>query len=207
MQTKIRALNQAGSEVDLRASEAGILTVMDHRVVWTAKGYGFQAQATAAIAALVVRPTTTAEATLFNNESGGGKHYFIERAMVHQLVSGAAQNFFQLWLCVHPVGMTAPTNDITVRNRTNGAAAGGSLSIFDNGATVVDDGWFPWGEAGETEEAGILPGGGICAEVGGRIVLPPQAGLSAAIVAGDVNTDCTIGFHWFEVPESELAVA
>jgi len=207
MQTVIKAYNQAGDEVGVKATEGGILVVMSQKVLWTAKGYGYQAMSTAGIAALVVRPSDTAEFTLFNDESGGGKHYVIERVMVHQLVSGAAQNFFQLWLCSHPVGMTKPTNDITVRNSTSGKAAGGSLAIVDVGATVVDNGWFPWGVAGETEEAGVLPGGGICADIDGRIIVPPQGGLSAAILSGDVNTDCTIGMHWYEVPESELAVA
>ena len=207
MQTKIRGVNQAGNEQDVRVTENGLIVTVTAQILWTAKGYGFQAMSTTGIAALVVRPSVTAEFTLFNNESGGGKHYVIERVMAHQLVSGAAQNFFQLWLCSHPTGMTAPTNDITVRNRTNGTAAGGSVSIVDVGATVVDDGWFPWGVAGETEEAGVLPGGGICADISGRIIVPPQGGISAAILAGDVNTDCTIGMHWFEVPEGELTVA
>ena len=115
MQTKVRAVNQAGTEVDLKATEGGILVNLPAAVLWTAKGYGYQAMSTSAIAALVVRPTTTAEFTLFNNESGGGKHYVIERFMVHQLVSKAAEAFFGLWVCSHPVGMTAPTIDTYLR--------------------------------------------------------------------------------------------
>ena len=207
MQTKIKGLNQSGAEQDVRVTDDGIVVTMTASQLWTAKGYGTQAMATAAIAGLVVRPTTTAAATLFNNESGAGKHLVLDRVMVHQLVSGAAETRFGLWLCSHPTGMAAPTNDITVRNHTSGGAAGGSNSIFDNGATVVDDGWFPWDDSVSGEPTGVLPGGQISAAIGGKIIVPPQGGLSAHIVASSVNEDFTIGFHWYEVPEGELAVA
>ena len=200
-------LDQAGTERKVRVTEGGVLITTTEKRLWTAKGYGYQAMATAAIAALVVRPTTVAAATLFNNESGGGKHYVIERVMTHQLVSTAAQARFGIWLCTHPVGMTPPTNDITVRNNTSGKGAGGSVSVFDNGATVADDGWFPWGNSVDVEPTGVLPGAQISAEVDGMIIIPPQAGLSAHIVASLVGDTFTIGFHWFEVPESELNVA
>ena len=191
-----------GGSVTLKATEGGILAVIDRSVLWTARGYGFQTMATTAIAGLVVRPGTTAAATLRNNSSN--KLLVIERAMVHQLVSGAAQSRYGLWLCSHPEGMAAVTNDITVRNSTNGGAAGGSETSFDNGATVVDDGWFPWGTWGDVEPTGVLPGSQLDVLIGGRIIVPPTGGLSAHIVASSVNEDFTIGFHWFEIPVSEL---
>lgn len=88
MKSQIRALNQAGDEVSARSTEGGILYTAPIFLLWTAKGYGKQARNTAAVAALVDEPTTTALATLFNNESGGGKHYVIERAIAYQDVSG-----------------------------------------------------------------------------------------------------------------------
>ena len=191
-----------GDAVTIKTSEGGILANMPYSVLWTAKGYGYQAMATSAIAGLVVRPSTTAAATLRNNSSN--KLLVIERAMVHQLVSGAAQSMFGLWLCSHPVGMATVTNDITVRNSTNGGAAGGSETSFDNGATVTDDGWFPWGTWGEVEATGVLPGCQLDVFVGGRIIVPPTGAISAHVVAGTVNEDFTIGFHWYEVPVSEL---
>ena len=203
MQTKIRAMkSSANVEVDAQASDGGVLVVMDAKVIWTAKGYGRQAMATSAIAGLVVRPTTTAAVTLYNN---GSDNFVIERVMVHQLVSGAAASFAGVWLCVHPVGMTAPTNDITIRNSTRGKTAG-TTGIFDNGATVVDDGWFPWGDSVQVEFTGILPGSQISAEVGGRIIIPPTAAISAQVVSSSVDEDFTMGFHWFEVPISELVM-
>lgn len=207
MQTQVKGKNQAGVETDIRVTEYGLQIVMPHTVLWTAKGYGKQSMATAAITALVVRPGTTAAFTLFNNESGGGNHYYLDRAMVHQLVSGSAQARFGLWLVSHPVGMTAPTNDISVRNSTSGQAAGGSLAICDNGATVVDDGWFPWGDSVDVEPTGVLPGSQLGVPIDGKIIIPPQGAVSAHIVSSTANEDFTIGFHWFEVPEGELTVA
>jgi hypothetical protein len=202
MTAKMRAIKEVdGDEVDVKATERGMLHNLPYKVVWTAKGYGWQAMATSAIAALVVRPSTTAAATLFNNSTD--KNYVIERVMTHQLVSAAAESRFGIWLCVHPVGMTAPTNDITVRNNTRGLTAG-TEGIFDNGATVVDDGWFPWGESRDVEPTGVLPGAQVCAEINGRIILPPTSAISAHIVASSVNEDFTIGFHWFAVPISEF---
>lgn len=204
METKIKAVNSAGTEVNLRASEGGILASLPYGVLWTAKGYGREAMATSAVAALVVRPTTVAIATLHNN-SGSGKVLVIERAFGHNLV-GTANSVYSIWLCVHPVGMAAPTNDITVRNSTHGAAAGNSSTRFDNGATVIDDGWFPWGGSEHTVTI-TTPGGVIYAEVGGRIVIPETAGISLSVVADVTGATFTCGFHWFEVPATELAVA
>ena len=203
--TEIKALNEAGNTVAVKATAGGILHNLPYNVVWTAKGYGYEAMATAAVASLVVRPSTLSMATLFNNESGGGKSYVIERAFAHNLVA-AAQCVSTLWLCVHPVGMTAPTNDITVRNNTGGKAAGGSLAMFDIAAAVVADGWFPWGQDSTTVTV-TTPGGVLEANVAGRIVVPPQAAISIQVVSSvNTSTFCS-GFHWFEVPAKELATA
>jgi hypothetical protein len=204
MQTLIQVKDPSGQDVDVHAFKNGMLWTVPYQVVWTAKGYGYQAMATAAVAALVVRPTTVAMATLYNNNAAGGKHLVIERAFAHNLVAVANSNF-GLWLCVHPEGMTKPTNDITVRNSLNGKAAGGSNTIFDNGATVVDDGWFLWGDAGTTITV-TTPGGHLNAEVGGRIHIPPTAALSIQVVAITTSATFCPGFHYYEVPASELGV-
>jgi hypothetical protein len=201
MQTQIKGINGAGVEVGLKATEGGILLSASAQMIWTAKGYGKQAMATAAVAALVVRPTTTAMATLFNNSSN--KNFVIDRVFAHNLVA-AAQCDYGLWLCVHPAGMTAPTNDITVRNRTNGAA-GDTEGAFDNGATVVDNGWFPWGESGTTVTV-TTPGRQLMAEVAGRIILPPTAALSIQVVASVNTATFCAGVHWYAVPETELVL-
>jgi len=191
-----------GNKVSIKATKNGDLYVaqgLPSGAVLTAKGVGYQAQATAAIAALVVRPSIAAAFTLWNGEAAGGKSYVIERVMCHQLVSTAAQARFGIWLCSHPVGMTAVTADITAIKSTRCISSYGGNARLDNGATVVDDGWFPWGDSVDVEPTGVLPGAQRSAEIGGRIIVPPTAGLSAHVVASLVGDTFTLGFHWYEV--------
>ena len=162
----------------------------------TRQGQGWSAMSTAAIAALVVRPTTVANATLWNNHADGGKSLVIDRAFAHNLV-GVANSGFGIWLCVHKRGMVAPTNDITVRNGNTGKPSG-SLTYFDNGATVVDDGWFPWGNSIRTVTV-TVPGGQVEVEVAGRLIVPPQQAISLQVVADTTAATFTAGFMWYEV--------
>jgi hypothetical protein len=201
MQTQIKALNSAGAEVSLKASEAGNLITQDVRMKWTAKGYGWSAMATAAVAAVVVRPSTTAQVTLYNNSTN--KNYVIDRAFSHNLVA-AAQCVATLWLCVHPIGMTAPTNDITVRNSSSGLTAGAE-GIVDVAATVVADGWFPWGNA-DTVVTVTTPGGMLMADIAGRLIVPPTAAISLSVVASVNTATFCGGFNWFAVPQSEYTL-
>ena len=188
-------------DVNAKGTEGGILITIEQRVVWTAKGYGFQAMATAAVASLVVRPTTVAIATLRNQSSN--KLLVIDEAFAHNLV-GVANSAFSLWLCSHPAGMGTITNDITVRNSMNGRDAGGSSTHFDNGATVLDDGWFPWGLSDHTVTI-TQPGGVAIAPVNGRIIVPPTGGISLSCVASTTGVTVTAGFRWYEIPASELS--
>ena len=164
----------------------------------TRLGGGWQAMATAAVAALVVRPSTLAMATLHNNEPDNGKSLIMDAAFAHNLV-GTANGVYSIWLCVHPVGMAAPTNDISVRNSLSGrsAGSGAARTIFDNGATVVDDGWFPWGGSEHTVTV-TTPGGVVQAPIEGKILIPPKAGISMQIVADVVGATFTAGFRWYE---------
>jgi len=164
----------------------------------TRGGGGWQAMSTAAVAALVVRPTTTAMATLHNNEPEGGRSLIMDAAFIHNLV-GVAGSSYGIWLCVHPVGMAAPTNDITVRNSLSGRAAnnGSATTLFDNGATVADNGWFPWGDSGHAVTV-TVPGGQQTAPINGRIIIPPKAGISLHVVADTTGATFTSGFRWYE---------
>lgn len=192
----------SGEEVDIRATRGGSLHIaqmLPSGALLTALGGSYQVMSVTAVAALVVRPDTTAAFTLFNDESGGGKSYIVERAMAFNLVSTGAQTFAGIWLCVHPVGMTKPTADITAIKSLSGKSGYAGSAVLDTGATVIDDGWFPWGVSSEAEEAGVLPGGVMCADIRGRIIIPPQGGLSLHIVSGLVGDTFTHGFHWHEV--------
>lgn len=191
-----------GNKVAIKASKEGDLHVaqsLPYGTVLTAKGQGYQAMSVSSVNALIVRPGVTAAFTLWNGESGGGKSYIIERIMAFHLLSTAAQTFASVWACVHPVGMSAVVADITAIKSTRGKANYGGNARLDIGATVVDDGWFPWGVSSEAEEAGVLPGGVMCPQIGGRMVIPPTAGVSMQVVSGVVGDKFTHGFHWYEV--------
>ena len=191
----------SGDDTYVACSAEGSLITVDQRMIWTAKGYGYQAMATSAVASLIVRPTTTAIATLFNNTSS--KNFVIDRVFAHNLVS-IADGQFGIWLCVHPIGMTAPANDITVRNSTNGSGTN-TEGLFDNAATVVDNGWFPWGE-NSTSVTVTVPGSLAQALVDGRIIIPPTSALSVSVVGQTAAVTTCVGIHWYSVPETEFSV-
>ena len=192
----------SGDDVGLQGDQHGNLMVaqgLPAGAILTAEGGGFQAMTTAAVAALVVRPSTTALFTLWNGEAAGGKSYIIDRAFGFNLVSTAAQTFAGLWLCSHVrVDVSGKAEEITAINSTQGRSGYGGEARLEVDGTVVDDGWFPWGVASESEEAGVLPGGVIVAPVNGRIIVPPQGGVSAHVVSGLVGDTFTVGFHWYE---------
>jgi len=205
MQTKIRGINQAGSEVDLEASEGGFLGTIPHNVLWTAKGYSRTAMSTTAVAGLVVRPTTTALVSLYN--IGTSNNLVIERAFAHELIS-AAVTTAGLWLCVHPVGtiVAGAANDIAQRGNLSGRAVGDD-GYFDIDDTVAAGDWVPWSENYGYVLTVTTPSVVLMANVNGRIIIPPTAGVSLQVVASVNTATFTAGFHWFSVPATELAVA
>jgi len=190
-----------GDMVNVQADEKGNIYTADIARSWTAKGYGWQAMATTAIVALIVRPTTVAAATFYNNTS---KNFVIDRVFGFNLIS-IANGQFGIWLCVHPIGMTAPTNDMTVRNSLSGLVAG-TEGIFDSAATVNDNGWFPWGISNYSVTA-TVPGTLVEAEVGGRIIIPPTAGISMQSVGQTAVVTVAFGLTYYSVPVSEFARA
>lgn len=166
--------------------------------VLSKEGNGWQVMATAAVAALIVRPSTVALGTLWNGESDGGKSYIIDRIFAQQLVSAAAAARWGIWACLHPIGMTAPTADITAIKSMAGKTSYGGAARFDIGATVVDNGWFPWGDSKDVEATGTLGGSQSCPLIDGRLIVPPSAGLSIHIVASSVDVDFCAGVSWYE---------
>ena len=199
---RIQGLNSSGDEISLKASDGGILHNLPYQVVWTAMGYSWEAMNTSAIASLIVRPSTLSQITLYNNS--GSKNFVIERAFAHNLISIATCSF-GIWLCVHPTGMTAPTgNDITIRNSLSGLAAGAE-GLVDIAESVANNGWFPWGNSRQQAVASV-PGAQAEAQIGGRIIIPPTAGISMQIVANTAIVTCTVGLHWFAIPNKELSV-
>lgn len=162
---------------------------------------GWQVMNTSALAALVVRPSTTANLTLYNNNTAASNICFvIDRIFAFNLVSTAAQARSGMWHCVHPTGMTAPTADITAIKSMSGlATAYSGGAIVDTGATVVDDGWFPCGNWSDVEPTGVLPGAIMEYQPQGRLVIPPTAAVSVQVVSSVVGNTFTAGFAWWEL--------
>lgn len=196
-----RYLGGSGEEVYQKGDRYGnayIAQALPSYAVLSKEGNGWQVMATAAVAALVVRPSTVALGTLWNGEADGGKSYIIDRIFAQQLVSAAAASRWGIWACVHPIGMAAPTADITAIKSMAGKTSYGGTARFDVDATVVDDGWFPWGDSKDVEATGALGGAQSCPLIEGRIILPPSAGLSIHIVASSVDEDFCVGVSWYE---------
>ena len=197
----VRGGGSNGNQRRLEANEKGEQLVAQGLPAYTEltrKGGGWSAMNTSALAGLVVRPSTVANFTLFNdNPLGSDVCFIIDRAFCFNLVSTAAQGFFGLWLCVHPPGLVSPTNDITARASHVGKKnTNASNAICDTAMTVIDDGWFPWGIPGQVEATGVLPGGVVDVRVEGRIIVPPQCGVSTQVVASVTGNTFTSGFSW-----------
>ena len=161
-------------------------------VVWSAMN-------TTAIAALVVRPSTAANFTLFNNEPEGGLTYIVLRAFAFNLVTTAAEARSGLWLCAHPRGLVSPTNDITARASHSCKANYGGRAICDTGMVVTDNGWQPYGQTTDVEPTGVLPGAVLTVELRGMILVPPQTGVSTQVVSSVVGNTFTSGITWAEL--------
>jgi len=168
----------------------------------TRRGFGFQAMAVAAVAGLVVRPSTTAMFTLFNGEStAGGKSYIIDRIFTHCLVSVAAQGRFLLYACIHPQGMTKPTSELAASATNMTGLSGRTYSgngVLNLALACVDNGWFPVSSSTDYELTGILPGAGLVANIEGRLIVPPQGGISLQVVTSANTATFCSGLSWYE---------
>ncbi len=203
MESKIRAVRDGGSGelVTIKSTRYGAALTSQHLppgAVQTAKGESWQIMTTAAVSGLVARPSTTAHFTLYNGEAPGGKSYIIERIYAHALVSAAVKEFFHLWACIHHVGTTAFAAQVTAFASNSGVGNYGGNAIAEEDASVHADGWFPWGPSCEVEVTGVLPGSIVCAEINGRLIVPPTAAISIAPVCSTTAPDFVVGFQWYE---------
>ena len=165
--------------------------------------------ATAALAALVVRPTVTAGISLWNPADPGGKDIVPDRLFTFNLVSAAAQSFFSLWACIHLVS-TKMTNEISaLRGTGDGREPNQGSPMVEIEATILDDGWFPVGPSGETEEVGVLPGGviewdNIMPNGNPRLIVPPQHAISLHVVSSVVTDTFTSGLSYWNTMRRKL---
>ena len=160
------------------------------------KGSAWATMSTAAVAGLVVRPGTIAAFEIFNNYSAGDKCLIIDRLFFFNLVSTNVVEGFSGWAQVTAAKAAVTSGSFTVRG-ASGKAYGGPV-IAAASTTVIDSGWFPWGNAYQKGAGGVVPFGAIVAEVGGRLIVPPQSSLCLHVVASLVGQTFTQGASWFE---------
>lgn len=167
----------------------------------------WSAMNTSALAALVVRPSTTANFTIFNPTTSLYT-LVIDRIFAFNLVSTAAQARSGMWYCVHRPGLVSPTNDITARGTGVGATGTPSPAgvVGDTAMTVIDDGWFPCGNWSDVEPTGVLPGAIMEYKFEGRVLVPPGCGISSQVVSSVVGNTFTSGFAWWEVPTTKVPI-
>ena len=187
-------------QTQLHANQKGELLVAGGLPPYTEavrKASAWATMSTSAVAGLVVRPSTTAAFEIFNNYSYGGKSLIIDRLFWFNLVSAQVAQGFTGWAAVTAAKAAVTSGSFTVRG-ASGKAYGGPV-IAAASTTVLDSGWFPWA-VGSTKaiEATVTPNGGAVAEVGGRLIVPPQCSLCLHAVAQTTASTFTQGASWFE---------
>ncbi len=163
------------------------------------RGAGYQTMQTSATAALVVRPSTVTGLELWNGNSAGGASLVIDRLFSQNLVTSTTGlgGGAQIWAMVTAAKAAPSTASLVVVSNTGKAYSGAVVNAV--GTTVVANGWFPWGLARMRESAGsVVPGGGLIADVAGRLIVPPQCSLCVTVVSGYVADTFCSGASWFE---------
>jgi len=162
----------------------------------TRQGKRWATMSTAAVAGLVVRPTTTAAYEIFNGYSAGGKSLIIDRIFSFNLVSTNVIESFSQWAQVTTTKAAVTSGSFVVRG-ASGKAYGGPV-IAAASTTVIDSGWFPWGTGFTKGAGGVVPHGVIDTNVDGRLIVPPQCSLCLHVVSSLVGQTFTQGASWIE---------
>lgn len=186
-------------QVQLKGNEKGELLVAGGLPPYTEavrKKSSWATMSTSAVAGLVVRPTTTAAFEIFNGYAYGGKSLVIDRLFWFNLVSTNVIESFSGWAAVTAAKAAVTSGSFVVRG-ASGSAYGGPV-ICAASTTVIDSGWFPWGNAFSKGAGGVVPHGAISAEVNGRLIVPPQCSLCLHVVSSLVGQTFTQGASWFE---------
>jgi hypothetical protein len=161
------------------------------------RGTGWATMSTAAVAALVVRPSTTAAFEIFNGYPGGGKSLIIDRVFFFNLVSTNAIEGFSGWAMVTTAKAAVTTGAFAVTSAYGNKNYAGPV-IAAASTTVVANGWYPWGNAYQKGAGGVVPFGAISADVQGLLIVPPQCSLCLHVVASLVGDTFTQGASWYE---------
>ena len=162
----------------------------------TRRGSRWATMSTAAVAGLVVRPSTIAAFEIFNGYSAGGKSLIIDRMFWFNLVSTNVVEGFSGWAQVTTAKAAVTDGSFVVRGASGKAYAGPVIAAAST--TVIASGWFPWGNAYQKGAGGVVPFGALTAEVNGRLIVPPQCSLCLHVVSSLVGQTFTQGAEWIE---------
>lgn len=164
-------------------------------------GDSFQSMSTAAVAALVVRPTTAAMLSLWNGEKAAGQSYAIDSVFAFALVNPAAIGAWGIWVMNNVVqGSTgvAKPGGAALAVKSLSARTPQSAAVVAIGGAVTDDGWFPAGN-GIITHAAITPEPQIDVDLKGLYIVPPGGMFNAHVVADVVTRTFLIGVRWHEI--------
>lgn len=191
----------SGTELEMSVDPAGNQFVQFGEMPYTELtrlGQGWQVMATSAVAALVVRPSTTAALEIWNGSSVNS--LIVDRIFTHELVTsttGLGGGAIIYAMVSKPVAAGPSLTTLSIWG-TSGKTYGGTTKT-GVGTTVVDNGWFPYGPALKKESAGaVVPGGGLEAQINGRLIVPPQCSLCVHVVSGYTGDTFTSGASWYE---------
>ena len=201
IQGVIHSPNYTSQQTSLAANEKGEQITASGLPPYTEmarKGNGWGTMSTAAVAGLVVRPSTVAAFEIFNGYATGGKSLIIDRLFWFNLVSAQVAQGFTGWACVTAAKAAVTSGSFVVRGNT-GKGYGGPV-IAAASTTILDSGWFPWAVgSAKVVEATVTPNGGaIGCDVGGRLIVPPQCSLCLHAVAQTTASTFTQGAMWYE---------
>jgi hypothetical protein len=163
----------------------------------TRKGNGWSVMSVVAVAGLVVRPSTVAAFEIWNGYATGGKSLIVDRLFYFNLVSTNVIEGFSGWAQV-AAAKAAPSAGANVITRGHSGKAYPGPVIAGLGTTVIDSGWFPWGQAISKGAGGVVPFGAIDTRVEGRLIVPPQCALCLHVVSSLVGQTFTQGASWYE---------
>lgn len=163
----------------------------------TRKGQAWGTMTTSAVAGLVVRPTTTAALELFNGYPTGQKSLIVDRLFFFNLVSTNVVEGFSGWAMVTKIKSAPSSASLTTTSLQGNKTYSGPV-VNAISTTVVDNGWFPWTQAYQKGAGGVVPFGAVIADVGGRLIVPPQCALCLHVVSSLVGQTFTQGAFWYE---------
>ncbi len=198
MTVKIRSANPNSAVVAQEAGnlfgEALVAQGLPPYTESTRLGQLWSTMSTTAFAAKVARPAAINVAVeIFN---AGASTLVIDRIFCEWRAATAAASSAVMYAMVGP--QTAPTAGVFAIRGSSGKAYSGQVIVAVN-QSVVDNGWFPWGNSITAALAAATPNGGQDSRVEGRLFVPPGHALCLDVVASLVGDTFIQGASWWEV--------